>query len=89
MVPSGFTAVCIHPRALLHNHQEVDQQAAQPEFAEHIKVTPGMSHCLHEPQTTVHGCKHACVQREVHNPAEVPVPGIRGVTGAVPADGHW
>ena len=89
MVPSGFTAVCVLSRASLQNHGEVDQQGGKPDFTEEIQVIPRVLHRLDKPETAVHCSESPRMQCEIHNPAEVPVPGIRVVTGAVPADGHW
>ena len=86
---SGCADVRIHIRASLQNHRQMGQECNQPELAEAIKVTPWLPNGLDEPQATVQGCKHPGVQREIHNPAEVPVPGIRRVSVAVPAYGHW
>ena len=88
-MPSGFTAVRVLNRALLQHNSEVDQQGRKPDFSEEIQVIPWVSYRLDKPKTAVHCSESPSMQCEIHNPAEVPVPGIRVVTGAIPADGHW
>ena len=89
IVASGFTAVCVLNGPLFQNHGEVNQECGNPDFGEETQVIPGMPHRLDKPQAAADCDESPRMQCEIHNPAVMPVPGIRVVTVAVPADGHW
>ena len=67
----------------------MDQQGDKPDFSEEIEVIPRVPHRLEKPQTAADCDESPRMQREIHDPAVVPVKRICVVTGAVPADGHW
>ena len=67
------------------NHQQAQPNASHPG---QTAGWEGLAHFLHEPGTAVDGRKNPGVEAKIHDPFEMAVRRIGGVSGAVPADRH-
>ena len=69
----------------------MDTQVPGRHFTVCVRLVRKKPHALSSatPQAAADCDESPRMQCEIHNPAVMPVPGIRVVTVAVPADGHW